>query len=159
MKSTHFTPWQEQYICDWFDNLDESYLRELEEEHGDLTPRKAWLLTFGVGAKPTPLCPAPERLSPGESIAASVVDVQGGAPLAGPSAHAPSVLEEQGGSSILPTEVPESDTLWLLLTRGHYSLNTLRRYQVSGDPLEARIAGPVIARARELWARIVSEVQ
>lgn len=92
MTSKSLTAWQREYINNWFDGLHPSYLAELEEEHGKgLTARKAWNLTFGEGAVPTPekkpistrtnlchrLSPAPAHEGQCESVAAPAAAVQG----------------------------------------------------------------------------------
>ncbi|MDH0494708.1 hypothetical protein [Comamonas aquatica] len=57
----------------------------------------------------------------------------------------------------LPVDVPESETLWLFLTKG-YSLNYIRESLVCGIPhLEAE-ARMLSDRAHKNWAQIRSEV-
>lgn len=90
MNSTSLKKWQDQYICDWFDGLDENYIKELQAEVGvDITPKKAWLAVFGAGAKPMPnkklpistrvtrLSPVPAQESQGDCVAAPAEVVQG----------------------------------------------------------------------------------
>ena len=59
--------------------------------------------------------------------------------------------------SSLPVEVPDSETLWLFLTKG-YSLNYIRESLVCGIPhLEAE-ARMLRKRAHKNWAQIRAEV-
>lgn len=59
--------------------------------------------------------------------------------------------------SSLPVEVPDSETLWLFLTKG-YSLNYIRESLVCGIPhLEAE-ARMLRDRAHKNWAQIRAEV-
>lgn len=57
----------------------------------------------------------------------------------------------------LPVEVPESDTLWLLLTGG-YSLNYVRSCLASGSPHFENEAKVLRQRAQRVWAQIRAEV-
>lgn len=72
-------------------------------------------------------------------------------------AHA---AESSGGACIpptLPVDVPESDTLWLLLTGG-YSLNYVRSGLASGSPHFENEAKVLQQRAQRVWAQIRAEV-
>lgn len=72
-------------------------------------------------------------------------------------AHA---AESSSGACIpltLPVDVPESDTLWLLLTGG-YSLNYVRSGLASGSPHFENEAKVLRQRAQRVWAQIRAEV-
>jgi len=69
-------------------------------------------------------------------------------------AHAES---SSGAGTQLPVEVPESDTLWLLLTGG-YSLNYVRSGLASGSPHFENEAKVLRQRAHRVWAQIRAEV-
>lgn len=58
----------------------------------------------------------------------------------------------------LPVEVPESDTLWLLLTGG-YSLNHVRSDLASGSPQFENEAKVLRQRAQRVWAQIRMETE
>lgn len=60
-------------------------------------------------------------------------------------------------SNPLPVEVPESETLWLFLTKG-YSLNYIRDSLVCGIPHIEAEARMLRDRALNNWAQIRSEV-
>lgn len=64
---------------------------------------------------------------------------------------------DQVGGTQLPVEVPESDTLWLLLTGG-YSLNFVRSGLMSGSPHFENEAKVLRQRAQRVWAQIRAEV-
>ena len=57
----------------------------------------------------------------------------------------------------LPVDVPESETLWLFLTKG-YSLNYIRESLVCGIPHVEAEARMLRDRARKTWAQIRAEV-
>lgn len=57
----------------------------------------------------------------------------------------------------LPLDVPESETLWRLLTKG-YSLNYIRESLVCGIPHVEAEARMLRDRARKTWAQIRAEV-
>lgn len=65
---------------------------------------------------------------------------------------APTQVDQVGGTQ-LPVEVPESDTLWLLLTGG-YSLNYVRSGLSSGSPHFENEAKVLRQRAQRVWAQI-----
>lgn len=60
-------------------------------------------------------------------------------------------------STSLPVEVPESETLWLFLTKG-YSLNYIRESLVCGIPHVEAEARMLRDRAHKNWAQIRAEV-
>ena len=70
---------------------------------------------------------------------------------------APSQVDQVGGTQ-LPVEVPESDTLWLLLTGG-YSLNHVRSGLASGSPQFENEAKVLRQRAQRVWAQIRMETE
>lgn len=72
------------------------------------------------------------------------------------SVAAPAEVGQVGGTQ-LPVEVPESDTLWLLLTGG-YSLNYVRSGLASGSPHFENEAKVLRQRAQRVWAQIRAEV-
>lgn len=72
------------------------------------------------------------------------------------SLAAPAQVDQVGGTQ-LPVEVPESDTLWLLLTGG-YSLNYVRSGLASGSPHFENEAKVLRQRAQRVWAQIRAEV-
>lgn len=78
------------------------------------------------------------------------------------SLAAPAQVDQVGGTPTLeqpslPVDVPESETLWLFLTKG-YSLNYIRESLVCGIPhLEAE-ARMLRDRAHKNWAQIRAEV-
>lgn len=82
--------------------------------------------------------PPPAPTSPSESVAA------------------PAEVGQVGGTQ-LPVEVPESDTLWLLLTGG-YSLSFVRFGLASGSPHFENEAKVLRQRAQRVWAQIRAEV-
>lgn len=125
--------------------------------------------------------PAPAQQSPGESVAAPAEVGQGlgtitcaacGSTNTEPCCHPAEFcqaicndcnkpLNADGSvwveSTSLPVEVPESETLWLFLTKG-YSLNYIRESLVCGIPhLEAE-ARMLRDRAHKNWAQIRAEV-
>lgn len=57
----------------------------------------------------------------------------------------------------LPVEVPESDTLWMYLTKG-YSLHYVRSGLMSGEPRFQQEAKLLRERAQVAWAKIRAEV-
>lgn len=72
------------------------------------------------------------------------------------SLAAPAQVDQVGGTQ-LPVEVPESDTLWLLLTGG-YTLNFVRSGLASGSPHFENEAKVLRQRAQRVWAQIRAEV-
>lgn len=90
MSKKTFALWTDQDVCDWFDNLDEDYIRSLIDLHDDhdLTPRKAFHYVFGdldsqrctCQACRLSLSPVPAHKSQSESVAAPAAAEQGGAP-------------------------------------------------------------------------------
>ena len=83
MSTTPITKEQDQFICDWFDNLDADYIRQLQElnDDYDLTPRRAYHLVFGdlSGVCTCKACLLPGQKDPGASLAApaQVFQVEG----------------------------------------------------------------------------------
>lgn len=65
---------QDQFICDWFDNLDEDFIRQLHELHDDydMTPRRAYHNVFGESDRvcTCKACLLPGQKDPGASLAA-----------------------------------------------------------------------------------------
>lgn len=57
----------------------------------------------------------------------------------------------------LPVEVPDSDTLWMYLTKG-YSLHYVRSGLMSGEPRFQQEAKLLRERAQVAWAKIRAEV-
>ncbi len=90
MSKKTFALWTDQDVCDWFDNLDEDYIRSLIDLHDDhdLTPRKAFHYVFGdldsqhctCQACRLSLSPVPAQERQSESVAAPAKVGQGGAP-------------------------------------------------------------------------------
>lgn len=74
MSTTPITKEQDQFICDWFDNLDADYIFQLQElnDDYDLTPRRAYHLVFGdlSGVCTCKACLLPGRQDLGASLAA-----------------------------------------------------------------------------------------
>lgn len=87
MSKKPFSLWTDQDICNWFDGLDEDYIRSLIDLHGDydITPRKAFHYVFGdldsqhctCQACKLLLSPAPVQIPPSGSIAAPIEVAQG----------------------------------------------------------------------------------
>ena len=150
MSKKPFALWTDQDVCDWFDNLDDDYIRSLIDLHDDhdITPRKAFHYVFGgldsqhctCQACKLLLSPAPVQTPPSGSVAAPIEAAQ-----------------EQGTSS-LPAEVPESETLWAYLSKG-YGLDYVRSGLVCGIPHVEQEARHLRDRVHRAWAQIVSEVQ
>lgn len=80
MSKKPFALWTDQDVCDWFDNLDDDYIRSLIDLHDDhdITPRKAFHYVFGdldsqhctCQACKLSLSPAPAQERQSESVAA-----------------------------------------------------------------------------------------
>lgn len=87
MSKKPFALWTDQDVCDWFDNLDDDYIRSLIDLHDDhdITPRKAFHYVFGdldsqhctCQACRLSLSPAPAHKSQSESVAAPAEVGQG----------------------------------------------------------------------------------
>lgn len=183
MSKKPFSLWTDQDICNWFDGLDEDYIRSLIDLHGDydITPRKAFHYVFGdldsqlctCQACKLSLSLAPVQTPPSGSVAAPIEAAQGQGtpsldkPVCRRGACAPDRLcascefpLDLGavGASSLPAEVPESETLWAYLSRG-YGLDYVRSGLVCGIPHVEQEARLIRDRVQRAWARIVSGVQ
>lgn len=145
MSKKPFALWTDQDVCDWFDSLDEAYIRSLIDLHDDhdITPRKAFHYVFGDLDSQLCTCQACKLLL-------SPAPVQ-----APPSLNKPAC---RCGACSLPAEVPESETLWAYLSKG-YGLDYVRSGLVCGIPEVEREARLLRDRVQRAWARIVSEVQ
>lgn len=87
MSKKPFALWTDQDVCDWFDNLDDDYIRSLIDLHDDhdITPRKAFHYVFGdldsqhctCQACRLSLSPVPAHKSQSESVAAPAEVGQG----------------------------------------------------------------------------------
>lgn len=87
MSKKPFSLWTDQDICNWFDGLDEDYIRSLIDLHGDydITPRKAFHYVFGdldsqhctCQACRLSLSPVPAQERQSESVAAPAEVGQG----------------------------------------------------------------------------------
>lgn len=138
-------------------------------------------IATGICPHCTQLSPAPAQQSQSESIAAPAEVGQGlgtitcaacGSTNTEPCCHPAEFcqaicndcnkpLNADGSvwveSNPLPVEVPESETLWLFLTKG-YSLNYIRDSLVCGIPHIEAEARMLRDRALNNWAQIRSEV-
>ena len=162
MSKKPFAFWNDQDICDWFDGLSEDYIRSLIDLHDDhdITPRKAFHYVFGdldsklctCQACKLLLSPAPVQTPPSGSVAAPIEAAQEqGTPLSDEHVC-------RCGACSLPTEVPESETLWAYLSKG-YGLDYVRSGLVCGIPHVEQEARHLRVRVQRAWAQIVSEVQ
>lgn len=105
MNKKPFSLWTDQDLCDWFDGLDEDYIRSLIDLHGDydITPRKAFHYVFGdldskhctCRACKLLLSPVPAQHQ-SESVAARAEVGQGGAPFSPVLDFSVSSLSAQG---------------------------------------------------------------
>lgn len=87
MSKKPFALWTDQDVCDWFDNLDDDYIRSLIDLHDDhdITPRKAFHYVFGdldsqhctCQACRLSLSPVPAQERQSESVAAPAEVGQG----------------------------------------------------------------------------------
>lgn len=105
MSKKPFSLWTDQDICNWFDGLDEDYIRSLIDLHGDydITPRKAFHYVFGDLDSQYCTCQACKLLlslvpaqHQSESVAARAEVGQGGAPFSPVLDSSVSSLSVQG---------------------------------------------------------------
>lgn len=133
MSKKPFALWTDQDVCDWFDNLDDDYIRSLIDLHGDydITPRKAFHYVFGdldsqlctCQACKLLLSPVPAQERQSESVAAPAEVGQGGAPFSPVLDSSVSSLSVQGQAFSF-TELEAAQTALIVVRHALLSSQT-----------------------------------